>query len=108
VTLLDPPDARSELVALPRYEPFTKAVSELARRGVRFIEIAGNRRIVMTVVAPRGWKPPAYAAHEVREWPMLTDPSRKRVALAVDVERLHEAIPRLEAGGATIDHLYDY
>jgi FAD/FMN-containing dehydrogenase len=108
VTVLDPPDAHSELVALPRYEPFTKAASELARRRVEFVEIAGNREIVMTVIAPRNWDVSADAAREVREWPMLTDPSRKRVALAVGVDRLHEAVPSLEAGGATIDHLYDY
>jgi FAD/FMN-containing dehydrogenase len=108
VTVLDSPDARSELVALPRYEPFTRAVSELSRRGVRFVEIAGNRRIVMTVIAPRDWKPPADGAREVRAWPLLTDASHERTALAVDVERLHRVIPRLEATGATIDHLYDY
>jgi FAD/FMN-containing dehydrogenase len=108
VTVLDPPDARSELVALPRYEPFTKAVSELSRRRVQFAEIASNRRIIMTVVAPRDWNPPADGAREVRAWPILTDASHKRVALGVDVERLHRLIPSLEASGATIDHLYDY
>ena len=108
VTVLDPPDARSELVALPRYEPFTKAVSELSRRRVRFVEIAGNRRIVMTVVAPLNWRLRTADGRVVREWPSLTDPSRKRVALSVDVERLHQVVPSLEASGAAIDHLYDY
>jgi hypothetical protein len=108
VTVLDPPDARSELVGLPRYEPFTKAVSELSRRRVQFVEIAGNRHIVMTVIAPRNWDVSADAAREVREWPILTDPTRKRVALSVGVERLHQVVPSLEAGGASIDHLYDY
>jgi hypothetical protein len=44
----------------------------------------------------------------VREWPILTDPSRQRVALSVDVERLHQVVPSLEASCAAIDHLYDY
>jgi FAD/FMN-containing dehydrogenase len=108
VMVLDSPDARSELVALPRYEPFTKAVSELSRRRVEFVEIAGNREIVMTVIAPRNWNLSADAAREVREWTILTDPTRKRVALSVGVERLHQVVPSLEAGGAAIDHLYDY
>jgi FAD/FMN-containing dehydrogenase len=108
VRILDPPDARSELIALPRYEPFTKAVNELSRRGVQFVEIAGNRRIVLTVIAPREWELPGDGAREVREWPILTDPEHKRVALSIGVERLHQEIPRFEASGAAIDHLYDY
>jgi hypothetical protein len=106
--VLEPPDERSELVGLPRYEPFTKAVSALSRRGVQFVEVAGNRRIVLTVIVPRDWTFQAEAAHEVRQWPILTDPSRKRVVLAIGVDRLHQVIPSLEAAGATIDHIYDY
>jgi len=106
--VLDPPDAHSELLSLPRYEPFTAAVTKLAREGVRFIEIAGNRRILMTVIAPRDWKDTQARGERLVEWDLLTRPGEKRVAISVAVDRLHEVIPGLEAEHVKIDHLYDY
>ena len=106
--VLDPPDAHSELLALPRYEPFTAAVTKLARRGVRFVEIAGNRRILMTVIAARDWKDTRGRGERLVEWDILTRPGQKRVAISVAVDRLHEVIPGLEAERVKIDHIYDY
>jgi hypothetical protein len=105
---LEPPDADSELVAIPRYEPFTKAVGALARQGVQFIEIAGNRTIVMTVIAPGDWRNVQDPARVVHEWEILTKPSKKRVAIATPVDRLHQLIPALESQGVELDHIYDY
>src|SRR5262249_18970576 len=45
-------DARSRLVAIPRYEELTRAVKGLAERHVRLVEIAGNRTILVTLIAP--------------------------------------------------------
>jgi len=46
------PDAHA-LVALPRYAPFTTDSLEMARDGVHFQEIAGNRdAILITLIAP--------------------------------------------------------
>ncbi len=43
------------------------------------------------------------------EWPILTDRTRKRVALTVAVARLHETLPSLTAEpGLTSDHPYDF
>jgi len=108
VRLLDPPDASSALLSLPRYEPFTATVTELARQGVQFVEIAGNRTIMITVIAPRDWKDARNRGRVIHEWEILTHPGQKRVALAVPVDRLHEVIPSLEAEQVQIDHIYDY
>jgi hypothetical protein len=102
-------DAASELVALPRYEPFTAAVARLAADGVRFVEIAGNERMLATLIAPAEWRDTAGRGDRLLEWPMLTDRSRKRVALTLDVARLHEVLPSLAAEpGVALDHLYDF
>jgi FAD/FMN-containing dehydrogenase len=106
--LLEPPDAHSELISLPRYEPFTAAVTKLARQGVRFVEIAGNRRILTTVIAPSDWKDTRGRGDRLVEWDILTQPGHKRVAFSVAVDRLHEVIPSLEAERVKIDHIYDY
>src|SRR5207244_12634271 len=94
--VLDPPDAQSELLSLPRYEPFTATVTSLARQGVRFVEIAGNRRILMTVIAPRDWKDTRARGERLVEWDLLTRPGQERVAISVAVDRLHEVIPVLQ------------
>lgn len=99
----------AELLALPRYEPFTATVGALAAAGVRFVEIAGNDRVLVQIVAPAAWRDEQRRGDLLVEWPILTDPSRKRVALTVDVTRLHEVLPSLAAEpGVTLDHLYDF
>jgi hypothetical protein len=108
VRLLDAPDPGSRLLAVPRYEPFTATVAELSRRDVRFLEIAGNREIALTLIAPRDWDALGDGARPVHEWSILTAPAKKRVAATVAVDRLHELVPAVEADGVTIDHLYDY
>jgi hypothetical protein len=101
--------ADSELLALPRYEPFTAAVMRLAAEGVRFVEIAGNERILATLVVPAGWHDAGARGERLLEWPILTEPARKRVAVTLDVARLHEVLPSLVAEpGVTLDHLYDF
>jgi len=94
------------LIAIPRYEPFTAAVPSLVERGVEFVEIAGNQRLLLTVIAPSEWVAADRWAGRVHEWPILTDPGHKRVALEVPVRRLDEVLPKL--ADVQIDHLYDY
>jgi len=98
-----------ELLALPRYEPFTAVVAGLADQGVRFVEIAGNDALLVTLVTPAAWHDRDDRGTTLVEWPILTDRAKKRVALTVAVPRLHEVLPSLAAEpGVTIDHLYDF
>jgi FAD/FMN-containing dehydrogenase len=108
VRVLDSPSPGARLLAIPRYEPFTGAVVALAGAGVRFVEIAGNDEILLTVVAPRAWQDAGGRGRVVHEWPFLTRPEEKRVALSLPVARLHEVIPSLEREGLRIDHVFDY
>lgn len=108
VTVLEPLGGGDLLVSLPRYEPFTAAVLELARQGVEFVEVAGGRRIVVQVRVPathiglRAWGDVLY------DRPMLTDPDTRRALLEIPVRRLDEALPGLEASGAVVEHVHDY
>lgn len=98
----------SSLVALPRYDEFSTVVPRLTHQGVRFREIAGNREILITTNAPRDWQPNLPYANLVLSQPILTDPNRKRVGLAVSVPALHTVLPALDQNGAKLEHLYDY
>jgi FAD/FMN-containing dehydrogenase len=100
--------AAGDLVRLPRYETLQPVLARLASRGVRFVQIAGNRRILMTVRAPDGWDRARLWGAPVADWPILSEPGRRRVAVAVSVADLSRALRELPAEGAEIDHVYDY
>lgn len=96
------------LLSLPRYEEFRDVVLRLVRKGVRFSEIAGNGEILVTCVVPAGWKYDLSSGKALFERPILTDPSRKRIAIDAPVPMLHEILLKLMDSGVTIEHIYDY
>lgn len=98
----------ASLIAIPRYEPFSAAVPALASDGVRFVEIAGGRTIVVQVIAPSSWDRASLWGDVTARWPILTEPGTDRVALEVPVGRLHEVIPALKAEPIRLEHVYDY
>jgi hypothetical protein len=99
--------ADSTLVSLPRYQEFGSVVQRLVHEGVRFREIAGNREILLTAIAPRDWRPDSSARMILAE-PILIDPNRKRIGLVVPVAALHTVLPAMEQSGMQFEHLYDY
>jgi hypothetical protein len=96
------------LIRTPRYQAYTDLLVRLARRGRDVAEIAGNRRILVTVLAPSGPRPPLTGTTELFEVSIQSRPDRRRLALDVAVEHLAAAIRTLERTGASIEHIYDY
>lgn len=97
-----------QIIAIPRYESFTKATPSLIEQGVRFHEIAGNQTIALTVLSPRDWKPDPKEGEVFLEWEILTEPKLKRVAIAVQIEHFHRSLISLITQKVRIDHIYDY
>jgi hypothetical protein len=103
-------DSGTELVALPRFKDFDRAVVGLAHAGARFRAFAGNDDVLLTATAPASWSagPVEEAGAQLLfEQAGSTDRSTKRVALSVPVAALHRVLPALEADGARLEHLYD-
>lgn len=94
------------LIGVPRYEPFSAAVPALVEHGVEFVEIAGNDTLLLTLIAPEDWDDARLWGSVIHEWPILTEPGKKRVAVEVAVGRLHEVLPKFAS--IQIDHIYDY
>jgi FAD/FMN-containing dehydrogenase len=104
-------DSVHTLVTVPRYDEFRDAMRELAAAndGVRIAEIAGNREILLTGVAPAAWRYESVSGRVTYELPLPTDASRKRVALRVPVDDLLAVLRQLDAAnGLVVDHIYDY
>ena len=97
------------IVALPRGGAFTAAALDLVRRGARFRDIAGNDIIVLSALGPpdarRHVPPPASVVLDER---LLTNPVVARLAIRAPVRSLGDVIAALQAGGATIERLYDF
>lgn len=108
ITIVRPLGAGRTLIRTPRYRAFTDVVVGLARQGRDVAEIAGNHRILVTVLAPRAPLPPLPGATALFEVPIQSRPDRRRVGLDVAVEHLAAAIRAVEKAGASIEHVYDY
>jgi hypothetical protein len=96
------------LVPLPRYQAFTQTTIDQAGQGATFVNIAGNKRILLTLVAPERWW---YSGpgEVFTEWPILTEPGRKRSALVLDVKDLAPFLLRLKSEPTLkLDHIFDY
>ncbi len=93
---------------VPRYQEFTPAAQMLIKAGVHFHQIAGNQLIVVSAIAPSQWSNSAARLQVLLMQPLLTNPGKTRVILLCPVPELDTALPRLEADGLMIEHLYDY
>ncbi len=93
---------------LPRYAEFNSAICQLAKKGVDFYEIAGNKgAIMLTVLAAQ----PLIQNQNYKELfvqPIITKPGLNRIALATPVNKLSSTIELLIANKVTIEHIYDY
>jgi hypothetical protein len=90
-----------------RYQAFSELAPKLAARGVRFVEIGGNTRILATVLGPKAVELPGIALLYFSQV-VPVEPAIVRTGLVVDVARLHEALPAISAAGGELEHLYDY
>lgn len=96
------------VLAVPHYQGFTDAIPEMARRGVRFVDLSGNDEIVLTVLAPRGWDDVPAPAERLFALDAPTDPQTQRVVVRAPVPQLQGILLGLEGRGARIEHLFDY
>ena len=99
---------QASIVMIPRYQEFTEIVAHLAREGVRFVQIAGNEQVLLTVVVPTDWANDLPGSELLFSTGLLTEPGLKRVALRSPVSSLHVALNGLADRGLKVEHVYDY
>lgn len=97
------------LATLPRYEAFTAYSRALAAQDIDFTSIAGNATEVLVSflvdegkVAPRG--------RLLFTQPVLTQPGRERLVVAVPVHELGAVLRASDAAGSgiVVEHVYDF
>lgn len=101
-------DGVLKIITVPRYHGFTVETPKLADKGIVFVDIAGNKTILLTVITPSAWEAPEYT-NVFYEWPVLTESNRKRAALTLSVADLSRFLKQIESDKAvTLDHIFDY
>jgi hypothetical protein len=97
-----------QLIQTPRYKAFGEILQSLLDQGIGIAEIAGNREIFITVIAPKGKKLDAKDTSELFSLDLDARPGFRRAGMRAKVDRLVAISRDLKAAGATIEHFYDY
>jgi len=98
----------THIVSIPRWGPFTEIVPKLAERGVRFLEIAGNDDIALSLIKPSNTPELTGVGQRMFNSKLVSDPSRTRTVLFVPVRQLSYALRTLASKGVQLEHIYDY
>jgi hypothetical protein len=98
------------LVETERYAKFDGFVKQLGRHpGASLREVAGNHRILVTIVVPKSdAKLAAFEGIPIFSLPIQSQPGSRRIGVDVPVQALVENCTRFESAGYAFEHAYDY
>ena len=99
---------QSFIVDIPRYQEFTAVSQALAERDIRYVDIAGNSQVLVSVLAPASWNYQGKDVQRLFATPVLTRPDTARFVLNCDVHSLHTTLNALRAQKVAVEHIYDY
>jgi hypothetical protein len=99
-------DGAMAVIETPRYQELTDILAELARKGRDVSEIAGNRRILLTVLSPGCRAPDGHTL--LFSVPLQTKPGWCRQGIDVQVPHLADVLRSLKPGGPELEHVFDY
>jgi hypothetical protein len=109
--VIDAKGERGVLVETARYATFDAFVRELGRHaGASLFEVAGNHRILVTIVAPEGADTKLAAADGVAIFrlPIQSSPGSQRIGIDTQIRSLVQDVKSFEAAGYRFEHGYDY
>ena len=99
---------RGGLIETPRYQALTEIIQGLGARHRTIFEIAGNHRILTTVIVPPGKTLNLADAVEIFSIPIQSDPGARRLGFDTAVPSLAAQAGAVEAQGGRFEHAYDY
>ena len=108
VTLVRELNGGAELVRTPRYQAYTDILKAWANNGTRVVEIAGNQRILTTVIARQSSTIDAPGSTQIFTIPIQSKPGWQRIGFDTEVPMITAAIAAVERQGTTFEHAYDY
>jgi hypothetical protein len=103
--------ARGVLVETARYAEFDAFVRELGQHpGASLLEVSGNHRILVTIVAPESVDATLAAADGVVIFllPVQSLPGLRRIGIDTPIRSLVQDVKGFETAGYKFEHAYDY
>ena len=96
-------------INLPRYDKFGQAITNLAKEGKVFKEIAGNNSaILLTILVSTSKNIKFEGTQVVFTQPFSSNFIIKRIALAIPVSDLNKLLIQLDEEHIKIEHIFDY
>jgi hypothetical protein len=108
ITLVRTLDSGATIIETDRYRTLTEIITGLALRGRSISEIAGSRRILVTVQVPDSDATRWQGATVLFAVPVRARPGWRRVALDARVAELTGLIRQIKAANVVLEHVYDY
>ncbi len=107
--IIQPIDKQRQVVYLTRFETFSQIVPPLMKDGLKFVEIAGNDELLVTLIGPQNDAYDFEHGEILFMLPILTQPGTARVGVRVRVPELHLFLEELQgAENIQFEHIYDY
>jgi hypothetical protein len=95
------------LALVARYQAFATHSQALAKAGVNFLEIAGNREVILvSAIVPATFDDSGLKV--IMKQPILTRPGYQRIAFTVSVSELAAMLRRWDKPPFQLEHVYDY
>ena len=96
------------LVSIPRYDNFRDILLKLTHQNIKFIEIAGNRKIFLTAIGPAGSEKLVPPELVIGTNVLATDPTKIRFLISTSVASLMDGLALANDKRITIEHIFDY
>ncbi|WP_316634080.1 FAD-dependent oxidoreductase [uncultured Flavobacterium sp.] len=101
-------DGDEMIIAVTRWEIFTKEMMKLSNQDLKIYEISGNDEIAVSTIENRFNKPNLKDVKLLYQSKIVTDGSLKRNVYLLPVEKLLPFIKDSKKNKLVIEHVYDY
>jgi hypothetical protein len=98
----------SEIVIIPRYQEFTETAARLSSAGVRFVDIAGNGEVLLTLLLPTGTPYDVAQSELLFSSEIPSNPRLRRVGVRCRVSALGEVLHAIDAHKWKLEHIHDF
>lgn len=101
-------DRDKMMIAITRWEVFTKQMIELSKQDVKIFEISGNDEIAVSTIMNKSQDVKLQDIKLLYQSQIVTDEKLKRNVYLLPVEKLFPFIKNLQSNDVTVEHVYDY
>ncbi|OXA89241.1 FAD-binding oxidoreductase [Flavobacterium hibernum] len=101
-------DRDKMMIAITRWEVFTKKMIELSKQDVKIFEISGNDEIAVSTIMNKSQDIKLQDIKLLYQSRIVTDEKLKRIVYLLPVEKLLPFIKNLQSNNVTVEHVYDY